>query len=106
MRTMSGTCERVSAASAGAVFAMLALHPGPRSAAASIESPMRSRPSVSYTLRTSISARFCAFSVSSMTVGWVAFGSVRGWIATGSVYMKPGGGAATIRNVCLAGSTM
>ena len=67
---------------------------------------MRSSPSVSYTLRTSISARFCALSASSTTVGCEAFGSGRAWMATGSVYMKPGGGDATIRKVCLAGSTM
>jgi len=57
-------------------------------------------------LRTSISARFCAASAGSTVVGCTTLGSGRACSATGSVYMKPGGGAATISQVCLAGSNM
>jgi hypothetical protein len=43
----SATCARVSVGSVGAVFAIAAVQPAPRSAALIIGSPMRPRPSVS-----------------------------------------------------------
>ena len=106
MRAMSATWLRVSSGSLGAVLAIAVVQPAGRSAAASTESPMRPRPSVSNTLRTSRMPMFCAAIVASTVVESVAFGSACGRIATGWVYMKPTGGAATMRKVCLAGSNM
>ena len=41
-----------------------------------------------------------------MAAGSITLGSGRGCRATGSVFMKPGGGAATISQVCGPGSYM
>lgn len=106
MRARSATIGRVSSVSVGGVIAMPVAQPAGRSTAASISSLMRPRPSVSYTLRTSIKAMFSAASDASTLVGAVAFGSARACSAIGSVYMKPAGGAATISQVCSLGSNM
>jgi hypothetical protein len=41
-----------------------------------------------------------------MATGSITAGSGRGCMAIGSVFMKPGGGAATISQVCGPGSYM
>jgi len=82
---MSGTWLRVSSGSVGAVTAMLRAQPAGRSAAVNMTSAMRCRPSVSYTLRTSIRARFCAASAGSTVVGSTTFGSGRACSGIGSV---------------------